>query len=187
VTLIARSRTTSARGRARWSRSKGGPVVKSRKQAVAIALSEAPGLANAAADSYRGNSVRNTDGLVPWAPGQSGNPSGRPKSKPFKEALEKVIREAGTEKPALEEIAFSVYREAKRGEIAAIKEIADRLDGKVPQELGGSRELGPIALEFGWRDDSSQSITPLESTSEASTIEQSALPVLSATEGPEKP
>lgn len=79
-----------------------------------------------------------------WKPGQSGNPSGRPKTKPFKEALQNLIDKVG-----LNDAATALVAKANTGDVAAIKEIADRLDGKVPQAIGGSEELGPV--EVTWK------------------------------------
>jgi len=84
-----------------------------------------------------------------WKPGQSGNPSGRPKSKPFKEALQEVISRVG-----LQGAAAALVARANTGDVAAIKEIGDRLDGKVPQSIGGSDELPPIQ-GFAWIDPTS--------------------------------
>ena len=37
------------------------------------------------------------------------------------------------------------------GDVAALKEVADRLDGKVPASVGGSSELGPVRLQVAWK------------------------------------
>jgi hypothetical protein len=81
-----------------------------------------------------------------WKAGQSGNPSGRPKSKPFKDALEAIIKEVG-----LNKAAAALVAKANTGDVAALKEVADRLDGKVATEVGGSDQLGPIRIT--WMDD----------------------------------
>jgi len=87
--------------------------------------------------------VKNTEGLLPpWQPGQSGNPSGRPKSKPFKEALQKAIAEQG-----LALAAAALVRKANEGDVPALKELADRLDGKVAQGIvGGDDDDNPVAV-----------------------------------------
>lgn len=83
-----------------------------------------------------------------FKPGVSGNPSGRPKSRPFKEALDKIIKSGDVK--LLETAAMALVGRAHMGDVAAIKELADRLDGKVPQGtiLAGDEEGGPVAVEL---------------------------------------
>lgn len=80
------------------------------------------------------------ENLRPWKPGQSGNPSGRPKTKQVRDALQKLIDELGLE-PAVR----AIYTKACEGDVGAFKEVADRLDGKVTQPHGGDEEAAPIA------------------------------------------
>lgn len=80
--------------------------------------------------------------------GKSGNPGGRPKSKPFKEALlmealsaergEKCIAKRGS-------LRWNARQLLELGEVPAIREIADRLDGKVPQAIAGDEE-SPLTM-----------------------------------------
>jgi len=84
-----------------------------------------------------------------WKPGQSGNPAGRPKTKPFKEALQRIIEAAGPQE--LDRVAAALFARAQTGDVAAIREVGDRMDGKVPQSIGGSDELPPIQ-GFAWID-----------------------------------
>jgi hypothetical protein len=86
--------------------------------------------------------VKNTDGLIPWQPGQSGNPNGRPKSKPFKDALKRALKD----EVDLDKVAASLVAKAMTGDVSALKEIADRLDGKVTQPIGGDDEAEPITF-----------------------------------------
>ncbi len=85
-----------------------------------------------------------------FEPGKSGNPGGRPKTKPFKDALliEALAAERGEEceaKPG--SLRWNARQLLTRGDVAAIREIADRLDGKVPQGLiGGEADDPPIAI-----------------------------------------
>ena len=60
------------------------------------------------------------------------------------------IAAAGDDHKALRRIARPLLAEAYNGNIAAIAMIADRLDGKVPQPVGGSEELGPRRLHITW-------------------------------------
>src|SRR6476659_320106 len=82
-----------------------------------------------------------------------GRPLGSPnKDKPFRDALRMEIAAAGEDHKELREVAASLIAEAKAGNVAAIKEIADRLDGKVPQPQGGTTELPPIVHGIAWLD-----------------------------------
>jgi hypothetical protein len=81
-----------------------------------------------------------------FVPGQSGNPGGRPKSKPFKEALmmEALAAERGEPCVAPEgSLRWNARQLLERGDVPAIREIADRLDGKVTQAISGP-DGGPI-------------------------------------------
>ena len=69
--------------------------------------------------------------------GKSGNPGGRPKEKPFADALRLEIAAAGSDHKALRAIARNLIELAQTPELAAlpaINAIADRLDGKPVQE-----------------------------------------------------
>jgi hypothetical protein len=83
---------------------------------------------------------------MPFEPGQSGNPGGRPKTKPFKDALmlEAKAAENGQPCEALPgSLRWNARKLLEQGEVPAIREIADRLDGKVPQGLIGGEEDDP--------------------------------------------
>jgi len=84
----------------------------------------------------------------PFQPGQSGNPAGRPKSKPFKNALQKAINAAGDDDKALTLIADALLAKAQEGDVQAIKEVADRLDGKVTQPISGDDEAPPLQVSM---------------------------------------
>ena len=78
-----------------------------------------------------------------FQPGQSGNPAGKaPSQKSFAAMLKLAIHEAGREPGTnkLRDVADALVSKAIDGDIQAIKEIADRLDGKVPQGIGGDPE-----------------------------------------------
>lgn len=81
-----------------------------------------------------------------WKPGQSGNPGGRPKTKPFKDALARLLNE-----DEMKKCAAALVAKAQTGDVAASKEIADRMDGKVPQAIGGTDDL-PAIKGFAWLD-----------------------------------
>ena len=70
---------------------------------------------------------------MPFRKGKSGNPGGRPKQKPFAEALRMELAKVGKDHKALRRIARNLIRlanEESRHALPAIKEIADRLDGR---------------------------------------------------------
>lgn len=70
-------------------------------------------------------------------------PGGRPKAeKSFAAMLRIAINEAGVAKGTtkLRDVADALVNKAVDGDIQAIKEIADRLDGKVAQAIIGDDE-----------------------------------------------
>lgn len=84
-----------------------------------------------------------------FKPGQSGNPGGRPKTKPFKDALKRAVEASGDDTKKLDALALALYSKALEGDVSALKEIADRLDGKVPQgHIGG--EEGDPDIKVSW-------------------------------------
>lgn len=86
---------------------------------------------------------------MPFEPGNKAAVGGR-KDKPFRDALRLEIAAAGEDQRALRQVARALLDRASDGEINAIKELADRLDGKVPQALAGIDEhenLAPFEVE----------------------------------------
>jgi len=75
--------------------------------------------------------------------GRSGNPGGRPKEKPFKAALDMELKAAGEDHKKLRGIARKLIACAEKGESWAIREIADRLDGRPAQEITGDADQAP--------------------------------------------
>jgi hypothetical protein len=67
--------------------------------------------------------------------------------KPFRAALLLAVKREGESKAKgktkLDKIATALVDEAMEGDVPAAKEIADRLDGKVPQALIGGGENDP--------------------------------------------
>jgi len=84
-----------------------------------------------------------------FQPGQSGNPGGRPKAKPFKDALliEALAAERGDAceaKPG--SLRWNARQLLMQGDVQSIRELADRLDGKVAQAVVGDSESDPINI-----------------------------------------
>lgn len=70
-----------------------------------------------------------------------------PKEKSFANMLNIAIKEAieGTDKTKLRAVADALVDKAMSGDVQAIKEVADRIDGKVPQGvIGGDDGDAPI-------------------------------------------
>jgi hypothetical protein len=83
----------------------------------------------------------------------AGRPKGsrnRQSCKPFRDALRMEVFGAGDDRKALREIAQGLIRKARNGEVAAIREVADRLDGRPAQAVemsGGLTITHEEALE----------------------------------------
>lgn len=83
---------------------------------------------------------------MPFEKGQSGNPGGRGKLKPFRDALNMELVSALNGEECLApkgSLRWNARQLINMGEIQAIREIADRLDGKVPQGVIGGDEDDP--------------------------------------------
>jgi hypothetical protein len=80
-----------------------------------------------------------------FKPGQSGNPGGLPKGTPkVSIALMKLLAgDAGNEftpSSRAEKIAWALYKKAEGGDVAAIRELSDRTEGKSPATLNLNRD-----------------------------------------------
>ncbi len=86
-----------------------------------------------------------------WKPGQSGNPNGRPPkawtmSSLIEEALEEVEEKTGKSFKSL--VAKRLAHMAVGGDIQAIKEINNRMDGKpVQRQILAGDEENPIRID----------------------------------------
>jgi hypothetical protein len=86
---------------------------------------------------------RNIANLKPWPKGVSGNPGGRPRTKPITEELERLLQEEapndnGQTWAAV--IAEALLHQARKGDVRAISELANRIEGKPLQALDVSGE-----------------------------------------------
>jgi hypothetical protein len=77
-----------------------------------------------------------------WKPGQSGNPGGRPKGYiPFANFLRRELMKTDRRNKAhMEAIAEKVVALAMKGDMDAVRWIADRTDGKVSQQINVASE-----------------------------------------------
>jgi len=71
--------------------------------------------------------------------------SGRRQERPFRDALRLELAAAGDDSRALRSIAKALIAKAEEGDMQAIKEFADRIDGKVPQGVIGDEE-SPLTM-----------------------------------------
>lgn len=86
---------------------------------------------------------------MPFQPGQSGNPNGQPKrAKLWREAIDRAVKRREQADPqALEKLADKLLSAVEAGDIAAMREFGDRIDGKVPQAIAGiddDENLAPL-------------------------------------------
>jgi hypothetical protein len=75
---------------------------------------------------------RNTSGLIPFKPGQSGNPAGRPKGTDLTTRLRKIVEES--DQGVADALMRAAVKAALKGDYRFWKEILDRLDGPVTQK-----------------------------------------------------
>jgi hypothetical protein len=78
--------------------------------------------------------------------GQPGNTNAT-KSKPWADAIRRAVVQNNGEK--LNRLADKLIACALEGDMAAMREIGDRLDGKAAQVITG--EDGPVAFQITWR------------------------------------
>jgi hypothetical protein len=98
-----------------------------------------------------------------FPPGSSGNPNGRPKLTRLSEALRQQLSEEmpGADGETIaEEVARALIREALIGNIAAIKEVFDRAEGKSPISLDvGGKDGEPMLITFSFNNSNTRLIT----------------------------
>jgi hypothetical protein len=69
-----------------------------------------------------------------WQPGQSGNPSGRPKKKAITEMYERILNDPEHIK-AIELATVKALRAGNMAMVLQLREMADRTEGKVTQPI----------------------------------------------------
>lgn len=80
-------------------------------------------------------------------------PGSKNKEKPFLEALRMTLLDEGPNHFALRRISKALIEKAAQGDTTAIRELADRIDGKVPQGITGADD-GPVMVSFEWTEPS---------------------------------
>lgn len=82
------------------------------------------------------NDNPNTDGLIPFKKGESGNPNGRPKKLP---ELDKLLADVlGEDKDGIEAakaILMALRAKATKGDVRAAEVLLDRAYGKAKQDI----------------------------------------------------
>ncbi len=84
-----------------------------------------------------------------FKPGTSGNPGGKPKERIWGDAIKAAMREHTNEtdlKVAAKKIAFALVKAADQGDITALKEIGQRLDG-APEASVSVEHSGTVATD----------------------------------------
>lgn len=74
---------------------------------------------------------------MPWAPGQSGNPGGRPKTKVVSDLIKARLARISDDDPRTdaERVADVIVDGALGGDIQFIKELLNRVEGKVAEVI----------------------------------------------------
>lgn len=77
------------------------------------------------------------DNLIPFKPGESGNPGGRPKGKSLTAVLRELLNQIpqGDNKELKEAVVKALIKKALTGDTRALDIIFDRTDGKVSLPL----------------------------------------------------
>jgi hypothetical protein len=83
------------------------------------------------------------------------------KDKPFKQMLQKKLLSAGSDPSKLEKIADKVIEMAQAGDIEAIREIANRLDGYPVRPVANEGDV-PMFLNVSWRREPASVASPAE-------------------------
>lgn len=83
-----------------------------------------------------------------------GNQNGA-KAKKWADAIRKALADAELDdKPyKLRDLARVLCEKASEGDLAALKELGDRLDGKPAQAIVGEADGEPIKHVFAWKND----------------------------------
>src|SRR5215471_13678795 len=99
-----------------------------------------------------------------WKPGQSGNPLGHGhKPKIWRDAIIRALKRRESKDPlAVEKLADNLLRAMDEGDISAMKEFGDRVEGKVSQPIGGADDLPAQKVQLDFSKLSDQQLDALE-------------------------
>jgi hypothetical protein len=61
-------------------------------------------------------------------------------------AFNRLFDPTGNHPDLMDKLVYAIAMKAMDGDVSAFKEMADRLEGKVPQSIGQDDELGPIGV-----------------------------------------
>ncbi len=93
-----------------------------------------------------------------FRPGQSGNPGGRSKlEKPWTDALKAELAkispdDTGKRSRKMAQMAAAAVKAALAGDVRAMKEIGDRVEGRAPESMVHSGDPdAPIQIEHSFR------------------------------------
>ena len=90
----------------------------------------------------------NDANLKPWPKGVSGNPGGRPRKKHITEELERLLAQEAPNRKGqtwASVIAEALLVQASKGDVRAISELANRVEGKPLQALSVSTDSDSLA------------------------------------------
>lgn len=76
--------------------------------------------------------------LKPWKPGESGNPGGRPKTKLLTSELQRLLEQEAPKSNGqtwATVIAEALLVKARKGDVRAISELANRMEGRAAQAV----------------------------------------------------
>ena len=85
--------------------------------------------------------------------GQPGNQNAR-RGRIWRDAIERALANRAKEDPrrAIDALAETLLRKCDEGDIAALKELGDRIEGKCVQPIAGENDGAPIVVVISERD-----------------------------------
>jgi hypothetical protein len=91
------------------------------------------------------------ENLIPYKPGQCGNPKGRPKKLPaLDQLLDEVLGSENKGRTEAHQILTALLKRAKRGDVQAAKVLLERAYGKVPQPINLTGTLNIDAADINF-------------------------------------